>query len=243
MGNTIDINKEKVHLKSFTCSKASLHFPHSTSSPKQPSPSKQPSLSSTTKTTKNKKSLSSNSKEEFSQPSSLPSSKNQNSQNSPKILNKPSKTPQRRRSAVELLQSLWKQRQRREHRSVSSCSLLQIESPPNVVSPDSVVALEASLKEPETFDALMRWGLLKVSVDTMAITALPLDCTIVPASNHSLWKKQPQGSHTEAKAYSQIMLDPALKGVTPNFIREIQHRNEVFIEIQDLLAEVNNFFF
>nr|CAD2149577.1 unnamed protein product [Meloidogyne enterolobii] len=88
----------------------------------------------------------------------------------------------------------------------------------------------------------------------MAITALPLDCwlkerlknwvqlsghqgTIVPASNHSLWKKQPQGSHTEAKAYSQIMLDPALKGVTPNFIREIQHRNEVFIEIQDLLAE------
>nr|CAD2204583.1 unnamed protein product [Meloidogyne enterolobii] len=104
----------------------------------------------------------------------------------------------------------------------------------------------------------MRWGLLKVSVDTMAITALPLDCwlkerlknwvqlsghqgTIVPASNHSLWKKQPQGSHTEAKAYSQIMLDPALKGVTPNFIREIQHRNEVFIEIQDLLAEVNNF--
>ncbi|CAK5054208.1 unnamed protein product [Meloidogyne enterolobii] len=37
------------------------------------------------------------------------------------------------------------------------------------------------------------------------------------------------------------MLDPALKGVTPNFIREIQHRNEVFIEIQDLLAEVNNF--
>nr|CAD2185125.1 unnamed protein product [Meloidogyne enterolobii] len=55
----------------------------------------------------------------------------------------------------------------------------------------------------------MRWGLLKVSVDTMAITALPLDCwlkerlknwvqlsghqgTIVPASNHSLWKKQPK---------------------------------------------------
>uniref|UniRef100_A0A915N5E3 Kinase n=1 Tax=Meloidogyne javanica TaxID=6303 RepID=A0A915N5E3_MELJA len=33
------------------------------------------------------------------------------------------------------------------------------------------------------------------------------------------------------------MLDPALRGVTPNFIREIQHRNEVFIEIQDLLAE------
>jgi hypothetical protein len=56
----------------------------------------------------------------------------------------------------------------------------------------------------------------------MAITALPLDCwlkerlknwvqlsghqgTIVPASNHSLWKKQPPGNSGEAIAYAEIM--------------------------------------
>uniref|UniRef100_A0A1I7Y7K4 Kinase n=1 Tax=Steinernema glaseri TaxID=37863 RepID=A0A1I7Y7K4_9BILA len=91
-----------------------------------------------------------------------------------------------------------------------------------------------------------------VSVDTMAITALPLDCwlkerlknwvqlsghegTIVPATNHTLWKKQP--NEKEAVAYKEISADLALKGMTPRFFKEIQHKNESFIEIQDLLSQ------
>ncbi|KAL3110238.1 hypothetical protein niasHT_015841 [Heterodera trifolii] len=99
--------------------------------------------------------------------------------------------------------------------------------------------------------------LCKMSVDTMAITALPLDCwlkerlknwvqlsghegTIVPASNHTLWKKQPRGNRAEAHAYEQIMRDSELRGITPKFYKEIAHNNETFIEIQDLLAQFPN---
>lgn len=91
----------------------------------------------------------------------------------------------------------------------------------------------------------------------MAITALPLDCwlrerlknwvqlsghegTIVPASNHTLWKKQPSANLAEAKAYTEIMQDPALRGLTPKFYKEIAHNNESFIEIQDLLSQFPN---
>ncbi|KAK0426392.1 hypothetical protein QR680_009686 [Steinernema hermaphroditum] len=94
--------------------------------------------------------------------------------------------------------------------------------------------------------------LCQVSVDTMAITALPLDCwlkerlknwvqlsghegTIVPATNHTLWKKQP--NEKEAIAYKEIMADLALKGMTPRFFKQIEHKNESFIEIQDLLSQ------
>jgi 1D-myo-inositol-triphosphate 3-kinase len=99
--------------------------------------------------------------------------------------------------------------------------------------------------------------LCQVSVDTMAITALPLDCwlkerlknwvqlsghegTIIPASNHTLWKKQPNGNLNEAIAYSKITNDIALRGLTPKFYKEITHKNESFIEIQDLLSHFPN---
>jgi 1D-myo-inositol-triphosphate 3-kinase len=91
----------------------------------------------------------------------------------------------------------------------------------------------------------------------MAITALPLDCwlkerlkkwvqlsghegTIVPATNQTLWKKQPADNVIEAKAYEKIMKDPSLKGMTPKYYKEIEHKNESFIEIQDLLADFPN---
>lgn len=91
----------------------------------------------------------------------------------------------------------------------------------------------------------------------MAITALPLDCwlkerlknwvqlsghegTIVPASNHTLWKKQPSSNLTEANAYAKIMKDSALRGLTPKFFKEIEHKCESFIEIQDLLSQFPN---
>ncbi|CAD5208981.1 unnamed protein product [Bursaphelenchus xylophilus] len=99
--------------------------------------------------------------------------------------------------------------------------------------------------------------LCQVSVDTMAITALPLDCwlkerlknwvqlsghegTIVPATNHTLWKKQPPGNNIEAEAYQKIMADPSLKGLTPKFFKEMVHNNESFIEMQDLLSQFPN---
>uniref|UniRef100_A0A183CD39 Kinase n=1 Tax=Globodera pallida TaxID=36090 RepID=A0A183CD39_GLOPA len=114
-----------------------------------------------------------------------------------------------------------------------------------------------TISEATTFDQLFRWALLQVSVDTMAITALPLDCwlkerlknwvqlsghegTIVPASNHTLWKKQPKDSQTEARAYAEITEDPSLHGITPKFYKEIAHNQESFIEIQDLLAQFPN---
>uniref|UniRef100_A0A914I6Q3 Kinase n=1 Tax=Globodera rostochiensis TaxID=31243 RepID=A0A914I6Q3_GLORO len=114
-----------------------------------------------------------------------------------------------------------------------------------------------TISEAITFDQLFRWALLQVSVDTMAITALPLDCwlkerlknwvqlsghegTIVPASNHTLWKKQPKDSQTEARAYAEITEDPSLHGITPKFYKEIAHNQESFIEIQDLLAQFPN---
>ena len=163
----------------------------------------------------------------------------------------------RRHSAIELFHRVWRPTAGRQNRSASSCSLLHpMEWPPGRVRAHSVLALEATLMaEPvPSFAQILSWALLQISVDTMAITALPLDCwlkerlknwvqlsghqgTIVPASNHSLWKKQPQGNRAEAQAYTEIMRDPALRGITPKFFREIQHRNEAFIEIQDLLAE------
>ncbi|KAH7728452.1 inositol trisphosphate 3-kinase form 2 [Aphelenchoides avenae] len=112
-----------------------------------------------------------------------------------------------------------------------------------------------------TFNELLRSSLLQVSVDTMAITALPLDCwlrdrlknwvqlsghegTIVPASNHTLWKKQPSCNLNEAISYGEIMQDVALRGLTPKFFKEITHKNECkcisFIEIQDLLSQFPN---
>uniref|UniRef100_A0AC35U0T1 Kinase n=1 Tax=Rhabditophanes sp. KR3021 TaxID=114890 RepID=A0AC35U0T1_9BILA len=108
-----------------------------------------------------------------------------------------------------------------------------------------------------SFGQLFKTGLLKVSVDTMAITALPLDCwlkerlkswvqcsghvgSLIPATNHTLWKKQPSANTIEAKAYRKIMEDPELTGLTPKFYKEIVHDNESFIEIQDLLADFPN---
>lgn len=77
----------------------------------------------------------------------------------------------------------------------------------------------------------------------MAITALPLDCwlkerlknwvqlsghegTIVPATNHTLWKRQPKDNTIEARAYEEIMADPNLAGLTPKYYKEISHKNE-----------------
>lgn len=50
--------------------------------------------------------------------------------------------------------------------------------------------------------------------------------TIVPASNHTLWKKQPCQNTIEAVAYAAIMKDSALRGLTPKFFKEILHKNE-----------------
>lgn len=50
--------------------------------------------------------------------------------------------------------------------------------------------------------------------------------TIVPATNHSLYKKQPNSNLTEAKAYQEIMKDKSLVGLTPIFYKEINHKNE-----------------
>uniref|UniRef100_A0A1I7RL09 Kinase n=1 Tax=Bursaphelenchus xylophilus TaxID=6326 RepID=A0A1I7RL09_BURXY len=114
-----------------------------------------------------------------------------------------------------------------------------------------------SCSAPMEFRHLLKASLLQVSVDTMAITALPLDCwlkerlknwvqlsghegTIVPATNHTLWKKQPPGNNIEAEAYQKIMADPSLKGLTPKFFKEMVHNNESFIEMQDLLSQFPN---
>lgn len=95
------------------------------------------------------------------------------------------------------------------------------------------------------------------SVDTMAVTALPLDCwlkerlkswvqlsghdgTIVPATDHTLWKRRSCNDYNEASAYRSLMQDPALEGFTPRFYKEIDYKSESFIEIQDLTALFND---
>uniref|UniRef100_F1L1H8 Kinase n=1 Tax=Ascaris suum TaxID=6253 RepID=F1L1H8_ASCSU len=99
--------------------------------------------------------------------------------------------------------------------------------------------------------------LAQVSVDTMAITALPLDCwlkerlknwvqlsghegTIVPATDQTLWKRKATNDYTEAKAYRSLMQDPLLDGFVPRFYKEIDYKNDSFIEIQDLTAQFTN---
>ncbi|KAI6208006.1 Inositol 1,4,5-triphosphate kinase 1 [Aphelenchoides besseyi] len=107
------------------------------------------------------------------------------------------------------------------------------------------------------FRRVLQSGLLQISLETMAVTALPLDCwlkerlknwvqlsghegTIVPASNHTLWKKQPPNNTNEARAYTEIKADDALRGLTPKFYKEITHNGDSFIEIQDLLSQFPN---
>ncbi|KAK6725928.1 hypothetical protein RB195_004318 [Necator americanus] len=92
-----------------------------------------------------------------------------------------------------------------------------------------------------------------VSVETMAITALPMDVwlkermkkwvqlsghegSIVPASTCTLYKKQ-AGNCSEARAYEVISRDPSLTGFTPRYIRQLQKNDECFIEIEDLLQQ------
>ncbi|VDK56535.1 unnamed protein product [Anisakis simplex] len=91
----------------------------------------------------------------------------------------------------------------------------------------------------------------------MAITALPLDCwlkerlknwvqlsghegTIVPASDQTLWKRKACNDYTEARAYRCLMQDPLMSAFVPRFYKEIDYKNDSFIEIQDLTAQFTN---
>ncbi|KAJ1369812.1 Inositol-trisphosphate 3-kinase [Parelaphostrongylus tenuis] len=92
-----------------------------------------------------------------------------------------------------------------------------------------------------------------VSVETMAITALPMDVwlkerlkkwvqlsghegSIVPATTSTLYKKQ-AGNCSEARAYELIAKDSALTGFTPRYYKQLHKNDECFIEIEDLLQQ------
>ncbi|CAB3407444.1 unnamed protein product [Caenorhabditis bovis] len=92
-----------------------------------------------------------------------------------------------------------------------------------------------------------------VSVETMAITALPMDVwlkerlkkwvqlsghegSIVPATPHTLYKKQ-CANCGEGRAYKNISRDPYLLGFTPKYYNELEKNDEHFIEIEDLLQQ------
>ncbi|VDO91715.1 unnamed protein product [Heligmosomoides polygyrus] len=98
--------------------------------------------------------------------------------------------------------------------------------------------------------------LFQVSVETMAITALPMDVwlkerlkkwvqlsghegSIVPATTCTLYKKQ-AGNCSEARAYENISKDPALNGFTPRYFKQLQKNDECFIEIEDLLQQFSD---
>uniref|UniRef100_A0A7I4XV02 Kinase n=1 Tax=Haemonchus contortus TaxID=6289 RepID=A0A7I4XV02_HAECO len=95
--------------------------------------------------------------------------------------------------------------------------------------------------------------LVQVSVETMAITALPIDVwlkerlkkwvqlsghegSIVPATTCTLYKKQ-TGNCMEARAYENITKDSVLNGFTPRYFKQLQKNDECFIEIEDLLQQ------
>ncbi|MCP9261166.1 Inositol-trisphosphate 3-kinase A [Dirofilaria immitis] len=93
----------------------------------------------------------------------------------------------------------------------------------------------------------------KWSTNTMAITALPLDCwlkerlrkwvqlsghegTIVPATEKTLWKRRSCSDYNEGNAYRALMNDPSLQTFIPRYYREINYENDYFIEIEDLTS-------
>uniref|UniRef100_A0A0K0DAD9 Kinase n=1 Tax=Angiostrongylus cantonensis TaxID=6313 RepID=A0A0K0DAD9_ANGCA len=92
-----------------------------------------------------------------------------------------------------------------------------------------------------------------VSVETMAITALPMDVwlkerlkkwvqlsghegSIVPATTSTLYKKQ-AGNCSEARAYENISKDSVLNGFTPRYYKQLHKNDEckTFLE-----SEVSN---
>ncbi|VIO96874.1 Histidine-rich glycoprotein precursor, putative [Brugia malayi] len=90
-------------------------------------------------------------------------------------------------------------------------------------------------------------------VDTMAITALPVNCwlrerlnnwvqlsghegTIIPATDKTLWKKRSYSGCNESNAYRALMNDSALQAFVPRYYREVEYGNDSFIEIEDLTA-------
>ncbi|VDN82857.1 unnamed protein product, partial [Brugia pahangi] len=106
------------------------------------------------------------------------------------------------------------------------------------------------------FDSLRRNSAFceeKGLVDTMAITALPVNCwlrerlnkwvqlsghegTIVPATDKTLWKKRSYSGCNESNAYRALMNDSALQAFVPRYYREVEYGNDSFIEIEDLTA-------
>ncbi|CAD6196316.1 unnamed protein product [Caenorhabditis auriculariae] len=119
-------------------------------------------------------------------------------------------------------------------------------------TPEMVAAIAAHDLEHRAFvDAFGK--LVQVSVETMAITALPMDVwlkerlkkwvqlsghegSIVPATKHTLYKKQCSNC-SESRAYESISRDPALSGFTPTYYKQLEKNEEYFIEIEDLLQQ------
>jgi 1D-myo-inositol-triphosphate 3-kinase len=63
--------------------------------------------------------------------------------------------------------------------------------------------------------------------------------SFVPASLHTIWKKQTSREQSEAKIYRALMYD-SVCDVIPKFYSEFEHSSEVFIEIEDLLFKFTN---
>ncbi|MFH4973877.1 hypothetical protein AB6A40_000586 [Gnathostoma spinigerum] len=99
--------------------------------------------------------------------------------------------------------------------------------------------------------------LSKVSADTMAITALPLDCwlkerlknwvqlsghegSIVPATDRTLWKRRSCIGYNEGDAYERLSKDALLVGLIPKFYQQREYKDEKFIEIEDLTSGFRN---
>lgn len=62
--------------------------------------------------------------------------------------------------------------------------------------------------------------------------------TIIPASNHTLWKRRGRESN-EGQAYAKLMND-ICSPLVPKFFREVEHNGDFFIEIEDLTHQFDD---
>lgn len=61
-----------------------------------------------------------------------------------------------------------------------------------------------------------------------------------PAGPGTVWKRRTGGAeNTERMVYEALSKDPALKDCIPRYYREVEYRDETFIELQDLLFGFN----
>ncbi|KAI1716139.1 inositol-trisphosphate 3-kinase like protein [Ditylenchus destructor] len=63
---------------------------------------------------------------------------------------------------------------------------------------------------------------------------------LIPGSTRRILKKMPPGDKSEALNYEKIMADPNLRNLTPKFFKQLDYKDDSYIELEDLLWNFSN---